>query len=324
MALRDQLKAIFLRSHGRLEKPLDQALQAFFAAQGNSVAAKLRKLLNSSDPIAEQPAAASAEWLTGQAFEPTAWDAKLRKVAWPHLLRSAFVGGSTEYQLAAHRRKGPTAADIQVDLPAEVVDAINNEIDTTMAQPYWQKINQTTRDALARDIKQAIDEGYPLAKLIKLIRQDFNGPISKARAFAIARTETTGALNAGHHAARKQLIHDGLVLGSEWIATEDYKTRATHLALNGVIVPKKPGKSAKEASDTCKVHGVKVLDSDLNFNVGGYMAPYPGHYSLPAGERIHCRCTTIAADTFADGDEPEQPSPADIIQPSDQDAVGAT
>jgi hypothetical protein len=32
-----------------------------------------------------------------------------------------------------------------------------------------------------------------------------------------------------------------------------------------------------------------------DFDVDGAKAPYPGHASLPAEQRVNCRCTTVAA-----------------------------
>jgi len=52
----------------------------------------------------------------------------------------------------------------------------------------------------------------------------------------------------------------------------DDHVRESHVALNGGVVPVKE-----------------------SFSVGGYAAAYPGHWRLPAAERVNCKCTQIGA-----------------------------
>jgi hypothetical protein len=95
---------------------------------------------------------------------------------------------------------------------------------------------------------------------------------AKIRAMAIARTEVTGAFNAGHDATYRALAADGLISGKTWLATLDGDARETHARNHEKTVP-----------------------ADGEFDVGGHSAPYPGHHKLPAKERVRCRCTTVAA-----------------------------
>jgi hypothetical protein len=87
----------------------------------------------------------------------------------------------------------------------------------------------------------------------------------------IARTETTGSLNAGHNAALESIADSGDVLGKEWLAIGDSDTRDSHLTAHGQVVPVKG-----------------------NFTVRSFGCPYPGWYGLPAQERVRSRCTTVA------------------------------
>jgi uncharacterized protein with gpF-like domain len=95
------------------------------------------------------------------------------------------------------------------------------------------------------------------------------------RAMTIARTESGGAMNAGHFATQQHLAAQGLIQGKEWVALIDGYTRDSHRAAHGQKVP-----------------------ADKNFVLGfggpGHEAPYPGHHGLAAGERINCRCTVIS------------------------------
>ena len=80
---------------------------------------------------------------------------------------------------------------------------------------------------------------------------------------------------SGKHGSRGrwgEFTGHGAIIGKKWVAITDNDTRSTHEAVNGVTV--------------------QPRDS---FLVGESYTPYPGHWSLPAKERVHCRCTTISA-----------------------------
>jgi uncharacterized protein with gpF-like domain len=91
------------------------------------------------------------------------------------------------------------------------------------------------------------------------------------RAERIARTETTGALNAGHQASRDRLQELGLVKGKQWLAVVDDHTRLEHAAADGQEV------AVRE-----------------DFRVGEERAALPGDHRLFAGQRIYCRCTVVS------------------------------
>jgi hypothetical protein len=105
----------------------------------------------------------------------------------------------------------------------------------------------------------------------------------QTRSERIARTESTGAYNAG-------AIDAGIVEGAGvkvWMATGDDRTRDDHLEAHGECVP--------------------MTD---RFDVGGTLLEMPGDPSGPAEQVINCRCTVVfarscddAADRygFADG-----------------------
>ncbi len=59
----------------------------------------------------------------------------------------------------------------------------------------------------------------------------------------------------------------GLPVIKTWTAVGDRDVRDSHAAMDGVQV------RGKE-----------------NFNLGGHLVPYPAHWSLPAQERVRCRC----------------------------------
>lgn len=91
-------------------------------------------------------------------------------------------------------------------------------------------------------------------------------PISPDRAREIARTEMIAAANRG-------TLDGARVVGMQtkkWLATNDARTRPTHVA----------------------AHGQTVL-IEGEFHVGGFALRYPGDPAAPVQERINCRCTLL-------------------------------
>ena len=96
----------------------------------------------------------------------------------------------------------------------------------------------------------------------------------QVRSERIARTETTGAYNAGSIEA----AHDEQAGVKIWLATGDDRTREEHLDASGQCVP---------------------VDDD--FDVGGTMLTMPADPSGPPGMTINCRCTMVFARSCDEG-----------------------
>lgn len=97
----------------------------------------------------------------------------------------------------------------------------------------------------------------------------------QTRSERIARTETTGAYNAGSI----QAAHDEQAGVKIWLATGDDRTREEHLDASGQCV------------------GV-----DEEFDVGGALLAMPADPSGPASLTINCRCTMVFARSCEEGE----------------------
>lgn len=135
-----------------------------------------------------------------------------------------------------------------------------------------ETLKATTAD-LQRIIDQALEEGRSNGELATAISRKYGKEYKGYRALRIARTETTGAVNAG----TLQVFKAEDIEFKVWVATMDDRTRDTHM----------------EAADETERNPVRIED---NFNVGGYSAAEPGDASLPPEERVNCRCTMVSAD----------------------------
>ena len=120
---------------------------------------------------------------------------------------------------------------------------------------------------------------------IDRMAQQYSNKLLRQRGETIARTETLKALNAGRQEALDQLIENpnndvqSQDVVRAWDATSDSRTRETHAAADGQVVPQ------GEA-----------------FTVGGYSMMYPGDSSMgaPGEETINCRCVVdIRIEFFA-------------------------
>lgn len=258
--------------HAASERRLARAAAQFFRKQGE----RILQLLRGHGTITPTEVANAIDWhAESERF--------IRTVARPQLLAQITIGANIALQSA-----GKAATSLRIksrgddddspgllpfdELPDEVKTRVLTTLDTTLRQPYWEKIQSDQRESIQDTIRDCLDQGrYGERELARAIRDVTDGDIALDRAARIARTETTGALNAGHAAAMEQLEESGDSKGRTWLAIDDKYTRETHRELNGETV------------------GVGE-----DFEVGDSHAPYPGYFGLPPEERINCRCTVVA------------------------------
>jgi Phage Mu protein F like protein len=118
-----------------------------------------------------------------------------------------------------------------------------------------------------------LGEGIPeLAKRVDTLLSTTGSDRWPNRATVIARTETIGALNAGRFDAFRAAAETEpeIVFEKIFLATDDARTRPSHVAADGQRVP--VGQS---------------------FTVGGADLRFPGDPMGPPQEVIQCRCTLL-------------------------------
>jgi hypothetical protein len=227
----------------------------FIKAQVASIVAKMDQQADAFDAAA--------------VFNPRDWDAPLRKMAYPHLLRCGVAGA----ELARHKLKSfrKDDADPTMRLPAGVVAAMKRTLDEALKKPYWSGINDTMLDDLSNCLRISFEEGDTLRERVFRVDQALGGRSAGARSLMIARSESTMALNAGQFSEIQDMIEEGIATGSEWLTTMDEHARQSHWNANG-----------------------QKSDAEGNFTVGGEKAKYPGDPDLSASQRINCRCSLLS------------------------------
>ncbi|MDX1945231.1 MAG: phage minor head protein [Pirellulaceae bacterium] len=245
------------RQHAAGEKLLGKVLLKFFLAEDARVRDALGGTLT--------PAAVAQA-----VHESSERDAMLKAIS-PTLLGMMGTGAATVLKQSRPRAKKDFDPDelASFTLPQRVINAIGATFGELEKQDFWLGIQQTYVASITDLLTSGIEDGLSGPKLAKLLRETMPG-MSKVRSAAIARTETTAAYAAGHQASYDALADEGLT-GKVWLAVRDKDTRETHAELDGITV------AAGE-----------------DFDVGGNDAPWPAHWSLPAEERVNCRCTTTA------------------------------
>lgn len=258
----------WLKQHSAAEKSFGRALRQHFAEQ--------------ADRIAE--AAENFPGLTPEAvaaiFSADDEHQQLMPLVIRNTGRLMIQGAIDEYEALGQRlspSKSKVAEEIQAVLqehldavPPRTRDRIRQHLQELAEQDYWRAIQSTVSDDLAGIIRQGIEAGSTPWQIAKAIRDQLGGFEARKRAMVIARTETTGSLNAGHVAAMEDLAEAQLLKGKQWLAIADDDVRQSHLDNDATTV--------------------QVAEA---FNVGGFDAPHPGHWSLPARERVNCRCVVV-------------------------------
>jgi hypothetical protein len=246
---------LWLRTQGAAERSFQNALLKYLQGQAGRVAEALADF----DQITPS--------IVPLIFRADDEAELLRPIVHSNLLGMMAIGARDEFDTA---RPGKSAGLEQVP-SSEAVARIGQALEELEAQPYWRAIQAETETRLTEVIRLGLENQSGNYRIGMDIREHLGGFPANKRAQKIARTEVTGALNAGHEASRQVLYNEGLLLGKRWLTVGDRDVRTSHDALNQA--------TAGPAED---------------FDVGGYSAPYPGWWGLPAQQRIHCRCTTIS------------------------------
>jgi len=156
------------------------------------------------------------------------------------------------------------------------------------ARPYVQRHLEEVRNRMVRTpdevfglIRRELDDGINAGEGIPELADRIDATLLSTdserwrnRAVVVARTESLSAYNGGSYDAF-QILEDelGEPLEKVWLATMDPRTRDSHFIADG---------------QRAALDGV--------FSVGGASALFPGDPTLPAAERIQCRCTMLVVE----------------------------
>jgi len=260
-------RVTWLKSHSRLERRMAGDLRRFFQEQAGRLVDRLE------DYSGPSPSAVAA------VFDPAEEHRLFMAVAEPHLAEAMGQGAllvQRQTTKAATAELSPPwdtpfFQEWWFDIPPGTLARIRLALTELEEQDYWQDIQRETADRATRIISDGVRYGDSPYKISMTLREELGGYEARKRALMIARTECAGALNVGHQCEAEDLEENGMVIEKVWTSVGDRSVRPSHSAASGQ-----------------RVRGARGL-----FHVGGTSAPYPCHWSLPARQRVRCRCGVV-------------------------------
>lgn len=230
----------FIRRTSRYEERITATVQKLFERQRDSILDKLK--------------ARGARLSLGELLNLALWEREFGDAILPILLYIISDVGNAALE------------DLGLAMSFDVATPLVQEFLRARAQRFAQEVNSTTWNLLQDALATAQGEGKGIPELSRIV-EDIMGDRIRSTPETIARTEAIGAANGGTLLAWEG---SGVVQEKEWLAALDERTRDTHIAAHGQVVP---------------IHG--------NFQVGAGHGPAPGQIGL-AEEDINCRCTMLA------------------------------
>lgn len=169
------------------------------------------------------------------------------------------------------------SVDFLTEYPDWMLKEVANNLVDTFKQPYWDDVHKTFLGDAEKYLNAGLKDGKSIRQMAEGIASSFAGQGSaeyaKVRATAIARTESGNALNGARKVGMNRLTDDPQLEGTMrpvWLSVLGTTTRDSHANLDGV-----------------------PADKNGMWNLSGYEIPWPGHTSLPAGDRINCQCSIV-------------------------------
>jgi SPP1 gp7 family putative phage head morphogenesis protein len=155
----------------------------------------------------------------------------------------------------------------KADIEDTWFDEVERWLGTEGAQEV-RAISDTTRRDIVRILTDAREDGLGTEEMAKLLEEEME-EANRRRGRVIARTEVITASNkASQHGAKQSR----LTLEKEWVDSADARVRLSHEEVDG----------QRQAMDDPYVW--------TSPKSGRVQAAYPADPSLPAAERIQCRC----------------------------------
>jgi hypothetical protein len=166
----------------------------------------------------------------------------------------------------AGRRMASRRFSIDIDfeqVPERTINELNKFVDDISGD-----VLDTLGDDIGSNLEDWFEEGLSTDEITDRIQDEVvEGDLKEHVAERHARTVTQGASNRGNHSAMQDAPS---VIGEEWVATDDARTRESHDFADG-----------------------QITLVDTPFEVGGANLQHPGDPGGPIEEIANCRCTMV-------------------------------
>lgn len=197
---------------------------------------------------------------------------------------------------------GNVSLAFATEYPDWMKQSIQNRLQETFAEPYWDDINSTTGGDIDSLLGEGLRDGWSIDEMASEMEDRYGtDAYPKSRGLRIARTESGNALNAARSDVIDRLkaeLGDQYPMRKVWLSVLGNTTRDDHAHLDGVPA----------ASDGC-------------WALGGIRCRWPGDVKLPAKQRIHCQCSIMTQFGLQDADADELIAEHEIRQAAEGKSV---
>jgi HK97 family phage portal protein len=246
-----------------IEKQYAERVRLYFRQQRKELVDKLAAALNGRDAKSCDCTKDTEQVIARVVFDLQVENKKLRVINRIFFERASDLGIAQ----AVNEVTGLKGDELKDEVRRiKLSPAVRNSL--AVSSEKVSKVNKTTREAIARNLRQGLESGEGLPQLTDRIEGVLD--TSRGRAGNIARTQVSGAVSAGRHAG---MVEAG-VEKKAWLTAGDDVVRDTH----------------REAGIKYKA-GIPI---DEAFVVGGEELMYPGDPSGSPAEIINCRCVQLA------------------------------
>jgi len=175
----------------------------------------------------------------------------------------------TGTEQGAHAGRAIAARQHQLDVAFDVVPQdVLNEFGEWSDEIVDSEVMDTITDDVTNYVRGAQEQGLSIDDIADGINEGlFDNRLQDHVAERNARTATVSSSNAGKDSTYRDA--EGVV-GTEWLNTNDSRTRPAHVAAGGQVAP-----------------------VDGTFSVGSETLRYPGDPTGSPSNIIRCRCTTV-------------------------------
>jgi len=236
-------------AHGRIE-------EALLTGGTEWEVARLQRLRTQVEATMQDFARRYAAEFRGR--ESTAWELGERMVDDP---LGAYGVSTTGWPMLSRAR-------------LEILQGFSADLITNMSQDSIRRITGVITRAAMTEMGPA-EAMAEITRLFGMMGITRTGPWRATgilyRAELITRTELLRTFSLSTQARLMQAVELVPGMGKRWVATGDSRTRASHLAAHGQVVP-----------------------AGGKFRVGGWECDYPRDPALPPAESCNCRCRHVA------------------------------
>lgn len=194
-------------------------------------------------------------------------------------IRNIFYLSLQKTRNAIFGKLAPDRADNLPDVDSDIARSLAEEYLAT-APNRMSGFGDDMWSVARAQLLDGFMKGESIEKLRDRLRQSVG--LTAGRASLVARTEVISASNAG---SLSMIEIAGFGGTKSWLATEDLRTRPTHIEADG-----------------------QTVAIDAAFTVGGFPLFFPGDPAAPPEEICNCRCTL----TYDLDDEPLTATGADV------------